>query len=159
LTGLEYIISLSYKNRNQLLQEFGLKNSELTFDDFTSDHVSRTIVDIIYRMTNIPHKLLQAETDEINKLEIIKRLILREMNREPIFNGYKDQLSLFGLEYCLHGEDALNYVEKLRKERMVDKIKKYFSELDFDDQEKILRKFYEVVLKEDADFDILSDDN
>lgn len=125
LIGLEYILSLYNMSQVELAERLGIKKQNITLWFKGRQPVSKKYLPVLEELFHLPMEYYAREITEIEKLEIQKEKLKKELN--PIIESYESRLAQ-GTEvlekHPVYNREEINTLERsLEKAKLIERFK------------------------------------
>lgn len=125
MLGLEYVLGLYNMSQVELAEQLGIKKQNITLWLKGRQPISKKYLPILAELFQLPAESFSRELTDIEKLEIQKDKLKKELN--PIIDRYENRLSegAEGLEQNpIYNREEMNTIERsLEKAKLVERFK------------------------------------
>lgn len=148
LIGLEYILNLYNMPQIVLAERLGIKKQNITLWIKGRQPISKKYLPVLEELFHLPRDYFNRELTEIEKLEIQKEKLKKELN--PLIQSYEKRLAQ-GAEHLekhpVYNREEINAIERsLEKAKLLDRFKASMEAVDqhpFMDSYRIIAELME----------------
>lgn len=148
MMGLEYILNLYNMPQNELSARLGIKKQNITLWIKGRQPISKKYLPVLEELFQLPSDCFNRELTEIEKLEIQKDKLKKELN--PIIQRYESTLTQ-GAEHLekhpVYNREEINAIERnLEKAKLMERFKSSLEIVDnhpFMDSYRIIVELFE----------------
>lgn len=132
MIGLEYILNLHQMPQIELAERLGIKKQNITLWIKGRQPISKKYLPVLEELFDLPAECFTRELTEIEKLEIQKDKLKKELN--PIIQRYESKLTQ-GAErlekHPVYNREEINAIERsLEKARLMERFKASMESVD-----------------------------
>lgn len=133
LIGLEYILSLYNMQHIELAEKLGIKKQNINLWIKGRQNISKKYLPVLEQLFGIKQEYFTKELSEIEKLEIQKEKLKKDLN--PIIQKHEQQFIISEIndlvEVPIYDKEQINKIEKtIEKAKLVSRFKKAMDLVD-----------------------------
>lgn len=133
MIGLEYILSLYNMQHIELAKKLGIKKQNINLWIKKKQNIPKKYLPILEETFGIKKEYFNKEIDEIDKLEIQKEKLKRDL--KPVIKKYEQQFMIGKIndivEVPVYDKEEINSIERnIEKTKLVTRFKKALDILD-----------------------------